>query len=133
MTAGQKYEYLWADQNKRKPLKVSANEYIDHLMTWVENQIHDENIFPNKIGEKFSNKFRSVVKQIFKRFFRVYAHVYHSHFNDIIFLEAEPHLNTSFKHFIHFIDEFDLVDDKDLYPLKELILEFKKRRKVKGK
>ena len=122
MTAGQKYEYLWADSNKqRKPLKVSANEYIDHLMTWVENQIHNETLFPNEIGVKFPSKFRKVIKLIFKRFFRVYAHIYHSHFNDIIFLEAEPHLNTSFKHFVHFIDEFQLVDEKELQPLKDLI------------
>ena len=40
MSAGPKYEYLWADGNKlTKPMKVSAAEYIDFLMTWVENQI----------------------------------------------------------------------------------------------
>ncbi len=38
MSAGPKYEYLWADgQNVKTPLKVSAAEYIDYLMTWVEN------------------------------------------------------------------------------------------------
>jgi MOB kinase activator 1 len=38
MSAGPKYEYLWADgQNVKTPLKVSANEYIDFLMSWVEN------------------------------------------------------------------------------------------------
>lgn len=34
-----------------------------------------------------------------------------------MFLEAEPHLNTSFKHFVYFIDEFKLVDNKELTPL----------------
>jgi len=43
-------------------------------------------------------------------------------------LEAEPHLNTSFKHFIYFIDEFKLVSDKELAPLAELIQEFKQRK-----
>jgi len=38
MSAGPKYEYLWADgTNIKTPLKVSASEYIDYLMTWVEN------------------------------------------------------------------------------------------------
>ena len=38
MSAGPKYEYLWADGSSVKtPLKVSASEYIDYLMTWVEN------------------------------------------------------------------------------------------------
>jgi MOB kinase activator 1 len=40
----------------------------------------------------------------------------------------EYHLNTCFKHFIYFIDEFKLVDDKELAPLAELIQEFKERR-----
>ena len=34
MSAGPKYEYLWADgTNVQTPLKVSANQYIDFLMT----------------------------------------------------------------------------------------------------
>ena len=38
MSAGPKYEYLWADgHNVKTPLTVSAGEYIDFLMTWVEN------------------------------------------------------------------------------------------------
>ena len=38
MSAGPKYEYLWADGlNVTTPLKVSAKQYIEYLMTWVEN------------------------------------------------------------------------------------------------
>ena len=33
---------------------------------------------------------------IFKRLFRVYAHIYHSHFQKIVSLGAEAHLNTCF-------------------------------------
>lgn len=51
MSAGPKYEYLWADgQSVTTPLKVTAAEYIDYLMTWVENQLSNENIFPCKPG-----------------------------------------------------------------------------------
>jgi hypothetical protein len=35
----------------KKPVKVSAPEYVDYLMTWVQNQLDDENIFPSKIGK----------------------------------------------------------------------------------
>jgi MOB kinase activator 1 len=65
---------------------------------------------------------------MFKRLFRVYAHIYHHHFMHISALEAEPHLNTSFKHFIYFVDEFKLIEEKELSPLAELIAEFKKRK-----
>ena len=39
-------------------------------------------------------------------------------------LQAETHLNTCFKHFIYFIDQFNLVDAKELAPLAELIQQF---------
>ena len=105
MSAGPKYEYLWADgHNVKTPLKVSAGEYIDFLMTWVENQLNNEKIFPCAIGVPFPKNFMNIVKVIFKRLFRVYAHIYHTHFQHIMLLGAETHLNTCFKHFIYFID-----------------------------
>jgi MOB kinase activator 1 len=42
-------------------------------------------------------------------------------YEDVIRLKEEIHLNTSFKHFILFVQEFKLVDAKELAPLDELI------------
>ena len=39
------------NQQYKKPVEVSAPEYVDLLMTWCESQLNDENIFPSKIGE----------------------------------------------------------------------------------
>jgi MOB kinase activator 1 len=39
----------------------------------------------------------------------------------VVQLGAEPHLNTCFKHFVYFIEEFGLVEKKELAPLQELI------------
>ena len=51
MSAGPRYEYHWADgQSIKKPIKCSAPKYIDYLMTWVQEQIDDEVLFPSKIG-----------------------------------------------------------------------------------
>ena len=36
-------------------------------------------------------------------------------------LGEEAHLNTSFKHFIFFVQEFNLIDKRELAPLNELI------------
>ena len=72
-------------------------------------------------GTPFPKNFQSIVKTIFKRLFRVYAHIYHSHFQKITSLGAEAHLNTCFKHFIYFVDEFKLIEAKELEPLKDLI------------
>ena len=46
-----RYEYHWADGTTvKKPIKCSAPKYIDYLMTWVQEQLDDEAIFPSKIG-----------------------------------------------------------------------------------
>jgi MOB kinase activator 1 len=122
MSAGTQYEYHWADGVKvKKPIKVSAPEYVDLLMSWVETQLNDEHIFPLQLGTPFPKNFQSVVKKIFTRLFRVYAHIYHSHFQKIVGLGAEAHLNTCFKHFIYFVYEFKLIEQKELAPLKDLI------------
>lgn len=122
MSAGGQFEYLWADGVKvKKPIKVSAPEYVDLLMSWVETQLNDEHIFPLQLGTPFPKNFTQIVKVIFKRLFRVYAHIYHSHFQKIVGLGAEAHLNTCFKHFIYFVHEFKLIEVKELEPLKDLI------------
>lgn len=109
-------------------------------MDWIESQLDDETIFPQRlgmfdvlmklvgqlaelsgllfanymhhstifiyccivVGAPFPTNFRDVVKTIFKRLFRVYAHIYHSHFQKIVSLKEEAHLNTCFKHFVLF-------------------------------
>ncbi|XP_788775.2 MOB kinase activator 1A [Strongylocentrotus purpuratus] len=125
MSAGPKYEYHWADgQTVKKPIKCSAPKYIDYLMTWVQDQLDDETIFPSKIGVPFPKNFMTIAKTILKRLFRVYAHIYHQHFKEIVILAEEAHLNTSFKHFIYFVQEFNLIDRKELAPLQELIDRF---------
>ncbi|RVW25907.1 MOB kinase activator-like 1B [Vitis vinifera] len=97
------YEYRWADGVQiKKPIEVSAPKYVEYLMDWIEAQLDDESIFPQKLGAPFPPNFREVVKTIFKRLFRVYAHIYHSHFQKIVSLKEEAHLNTCFKHFILF-------------------------------
>ncbi|KAI8925652.1 Mob1/phocein [Entophlyctis helioformis] len=122
MAAGPKYEYHWCDGVQfKKPIKVSAPEYVDYLMTWVQSQLDDETVFPSKIGVPFSRSFQGAVKTIMKRLFRVYAHLYHSHFQQFAELHADAHLNTSFKHFVYFVHEFALIDKKELAPLEDLI------------
>ncbi|CAN0432345.1 unnamed protein product [Lampetra fluviatilis] len=122
MSAGPKYEYHWADgTNIKRPIKCSAPKYIDYLMTWVQDQLDDEALFPSKIGVPFPKNFLSVAKMILRRLFRVYAHVYHQHFGIVTQLQEEAHLNTSFKHFIYFVQEFNLIDRRELAPLQDLI------------
>lgn len=48
----------------KKAIKVSAPEYVDYLMTWVQNQLDDETIFPSKIGVPFPKNFQQIVKNV---------------------------------------------------------------------
>ncbi|KAJ5078329.1 mob kinase activator-like 1 [Anaeramoeba ignava] len=134
MSAGPQYEYYWADGvTVKKPIQVSAPEYVNRLMTWIQSQLDNEEIFPSRMGYSFPKNFMSIVKTIFKRLFRVYGHIYHHHFKEISSLGEEAHLNTSFKHFIFFMNEFRILDKKEKAPLRELIQHFidkdKKREK----
>ena len=123
MCAGPKYEYMWADgQTVKRPMAVSAPRYVDFLMTWVQNQLDDEKLFPTQLGVPFPPDFTERVQNIFKRLFRVYAHIYYCHFERMSQLGAEPHLNTCFKHYMYFVYEFNLIPRKEeLAPLQELI------------
>lgn len=117
-----RFEYFWKDDKEYKtPVKLPAPEYIDMLMSWVEQLLGDESLFPSRENATYSRGFQQCVKNIFRRLFRVYAHIYYSHFDKIISLGAEAHLNSCFKHFMLFVTEFDLVDKREQEPLKELI------------
>eukprot|EP01094_Clydonella_sp_ATCC50884_P007883 TRINITY_DN1714_c0_g1_i1.p1 TRINITY_DN1714_c0_g1~~TRINITY_DN1714_c0_g1_i1.p1 ORF type:complete len:225 (+),score=86.94 TRINITY_DN1714_c0_g1_i1:97-771(+) len=122
MSAGSRYEYYWADGEKiKKPIKCSAPEYVGYLMDWVQGVLDDETIFPARVDVPFPKSFLPAIKTIFKRLFRVYAHIYYSHFEKVVTLGEEAHLNTCFKHFYYFIVEFNLVDRREMAPLQELI------------
>lgn len=121
MTAGPKMEYTWTTDDSVVP--CTAPVYIDYLFSSVQDEIDDENIFPSQIGKPFPLNFTKTVQTIVRRLFRVYAHVYHEHFDLIQNLKSTEHLNTSFKHFMLFIQEFKLMDLQDLEPLQPLIAE----------
>ena len=122
MTAGPKFEYKWADGVKiKKPIKCSAPKYVDYMMTWVQQTLDAETIFPVRVGEPFPPTIRDTMCSMFKRLFRVYAHMYLHHFDVLKTMGAEPHLNTCFRHFVLFVLEFDLIDTRELAPLQDLI------------
>eukprot|EP01126_Amoeba_proteus_P055825 TRINITY_DN6953_c0_g1_i17.p1 TRINITY_DN6953_c0_g1~~TRINITY_DN6953_c0_g1_i17.p1 ORF type:complete len:108 (+),score=22.03 TRINITY_DN6953_c0_g1_i17:280-603(+) len=76
------------------------------------------------MDKPFPRAFREEVKVIMKRLFRVFAHLYVHHFHRIQELQEEAHLNAAFKHFLFFVEEFDLIEKKELLPLAELIEKF---------
>lgn len=45
----------------KKPIEVSAPKYVEYLMDWIEAQLDDESIFPQKLGNACPHKFPSVL------------------------------------------------------------------------
>jgi MOB kinase activator 1 len=128
------FEYLWADGVViRTPIKCSSTEYVEYVMNWVEDQINNEAIFPSSSGNiillyliyckliniivyvdsPFPRNYLSIVKQIFTRMFRIFAIIYSQHFSRLEQLGAAAHLNTSFKHYMFFVWEYDLIDPRE--------------------
>jgi MOB kinase activator 1 len=52
------FEYLWADGvTVKTPIRCSAPQYIDYVMTWVEEHINNEAVFPSSPGTKLTDCF----------------------------------------------------------------------------
>lgn len=84
-----RYEYLWADGVKiKKPVNCSAPQYVDYLMTWVQEQLDDESIFPSKVDVPFPKNFETVVKTIFKKMFRYHEAIQYFSSNFLTLLES---------------------------------------------
>jgi MOB kinase activator 1 len=122
MTAGPAFKYFWQDNGKyKKATMLPAHEYITNVMLWTEQYINNEKYFPSDPSVPFPADFLEIVKNIFKRLFRIYAHLYHHHRENIRNIGAEAHLNTSFRHFVFFAQEFKLIPEDQLQPLREII------------
>lgn len=137
MSGGPKYEYMWCDGpngNYKRPTPLPAPVYINLLMDWVEEQINNESLFPVRVDVPFPNNFTPTCKKILTRLFRVFVHVYIHHFDKLVAIGAEAHVNTCYKHFYFFVTEYSLVDKRELEPLREMTerLIFKKRRSTSG-
>ena len=134
MSAGPRYTYKWADGNVvTTPIKLPASEYIRLLLEWVQEQIENTQLFPVSPASSSTSStsseppaypqpdFDRTVQHIFKRLFRVYAHVYHSHYPYICSINADRALNACFARFCWFIHVWELVDARQLAPLKDVM------------
>ncbi|RAL66095.1 hypothetical protein DID88_005753 [Monilinia fructigena] len=69
MKATDEFEYLWQDnENFKRPTKMPAPTYIEHLMAWVQASIDNETVFPSRIGVPFPKGFSTMIKQVFKHY-----------------------------------------------------------------
>jgi len=123
MRAGRHWAYAWADETNRDPVNMPAMQYMFTLLQYTHNTLSNPRIVPLD-GSPYPDDWLPRMRLLMKRIFRVYAHAYIHHFEKFQEHEAEAHLNHLFKHFLFFALEFQLVDEKDMEPLKDLIAKF---------
>ncbi|CAJ1056778.1 MOB kinase activator 2 isoform X1 [Xyrichtys novacula] len=140
--------YVWTDDHGRK-LKCSAPLYFDYAMSYIQELLTDEEVFPTKAGKKqlfmlnscpstcpnfkpvsfinffpgsvFPTGFVFLVQKVFLLFFRTLAHIYCSHYRETLALGLHPHLNTLFAHLTLFCQQHSLLDPEDTEPMQDLI------------
>lgn len=113
--------YSWIDE-KGKKTRLSAPQYVDYVMTYCQKTINDETVFPTKHGNEFPTGFESAyIRKMVRLLFHVLAHVYHSHFKEIVLLQLHAHLNALFAHFVGFSVRFNLLEEKELEVMADLV------------
>lgn len=112
--------YFWNDDHGRK-LKCSAPLYFDYAMSYIQELLTDEEVFPTKAGAEFPTGFIFMVQKIFLLLLRTLAHIYWSHYSEVLALGLQPYLNTLFSHLIIFCQQHSLLDPEDRKPLQDLI------------
>lgn len=73
------------------------------------------------LGYEFPVDFIPMVRRIFRTYFAILAHIYHHHFYDIRALDLHDGLNSLFLHFVYFVQEFSLVEAKEMQCVEDLI------------
>ena len=129
MNAGPGVDYLWLDANN-KNIILPANQYIDLALSWINNKITDRSLFPTSNGIQFAANFPRDVQRIMIQMFRIIAHIYYHHFDKIVHLSLEAHWNSFFAHFISFINEYRIIDEREIMPLRKLITAFESQGRI---
>ncbi|KAM6960953.1 MOB kinase activator 2 [Aplochiton taeniatus] len=112
--------YVWTDDSGKK-LKCSAPLYFDYAMSYIQDLLTDEDVFPTKAGTAFPTGFVFLVQKVFLLLFRTLAHIYWCHYRDALALGLHPHLNTLFAHLAVFSQQHGLLEPEHTEPLRDLI------------
>ncbi|KAJ8373466.1 hypothetical protein SKAU_G00040460 [Synaphobranchus kaupii] len=111
--------YYWTDEQGKK-VKCSAPLYTDYTMSYIQELLSDEDVFPTKAGCVSRAHGPRLKTRIFLYLFHTLAHLYWVHFRDVVRMDMHPHLNTLFVHFVTFSREFQLLEPSDTAPLGDL-------------
>lgn len=115
--------YVWIEDRfgEAVPLSLSSPDYCDRVLNWIESQIANDSIFPENEQDPFPGDFGEISRKILNRLFRLFSIIYHVHFDVVEDKDAALILNTTFKRYLYFMFEFDLLDNKETKSLKDTV------------
>ena len=64
-------------------MRVSAPQYYDFAMTWCQQRLTNQDIFPTKFGDQFPDDYMMYIKRIMGVLWAVICHIYHVHWIQI--------------------------------------------------
>eukprot|EP00510_Aplanochytrium_minuta_P000578 CAMPEP_0184015744 /NCGR_PEP_ID=MMETSP0954-20121128/6518_1 /TAXON_ID=627963 /ORGANISM="Aplanochytrium sp, Strain PBS07" /LENGTH=253 /DNA_ID=CAMNT_0026296637 /DNA_START=629 /DNA_END=1390 /DNA_ORIENTATION=+ len=94
----------------KNPRTCPSPEYVDSIFSCVDKAIES---FPEPGTEEYSEEFPKLAKSLIRLLFKVFSIVYSCHYEVLSLLDAAKQLNTTFKRFIFFAVEFDLLELED--------------------
>ena len=101
---------------------MSAPTYIDKVLSWIDQQLNDNNdTSPEFLQVLETRPFAVLCAEIFIKLWRVYGILYSTFYKTCEALDMAPHLNTCFKQFIFFSVEFNLLPEHEIVPLDALV------------
>jgi len=112
--------FLWVDERGKK-IKCSAPQYIDYVMAHCQQLVTAQDVFPTKYEQTFSSEYRPTIMKMMRLLWHVVSHIYHSHYQTYRDLELAQYLNMMTLHMVLFVEQFNLVEEKELTVLNDLI------------
>jgi len=111
--------FNWQD-DRGKSIRVTAPQYFDFAMTWCQQRITNQEIFPTKFGDQFPFDYLINVKQIIEFIWVIICHIYHSHYVQIIELNVRDQLQMIFLHIFNLAEKYKLLPLDQLCKLQPL-------------
>eukprot|EP01083_Nonionella_stella_P088642 247154_1 len=127
MSIGISHEYLWHEFQhtnssiKHTKIHCSAPKYIRSFMDFVRETISNASVFPNESNHEYPPHFHSLIQYFCKQIYRIFGHIYLHHLPSVTSLGLHITMNTCFKHYLYFVEEFNLIKSNELKPLHSFI------------
>ncbi|PFH36022.1 Mob1/phocein family protein [Besnoitia besnoiti] len=98
-----------------------AKESVHQICVGLRSVLQDPTIFVIEPGVPFPADFPQHVSCILSQLMQVYCHIYRQHFEFLVETDTVAYVNCCFKHALLFGNEFQLITERDVAPVANLV------------